>query len=587
MYLLQKIVFPNLDIQATSELYIRNTENCFLYKTKEKIFFKENSMCSFDTYYNSFSIKVWHENTIVDNVKLYLRGSGKFLISVIHNRLHLPHVYLYDEVIDIEDGISINLGELSVMKDGMLFFQMRLISKEGELVEGFYYTEDDPIVSNIKLGIVVTHFNRKNYVLPAIKRINDKLLSDPYYNSSISLIVVDNSSNITNEEALNSVLIPNRNLGGSGGFTRGLLYLKDNNYTHCLFMDDDASCEIESIRRTYALLQFSKKDKFGVAGSLISEIDNTILREKGAIFQKNVKPLYTGLNMKNCYDLLLADNSSVEMPNYGAWWFFAFKISDVEKYPFPFFVRGDDILFGVTNKFNIATMNGIACWGEDFFIKESPMTRYLGLRGELTVRLLTDDLSCREMILTFLKRYLASLFSYNYASAKAINLAIDDILSGPDIFLLDLDASKARNKISTLTPDEKLEFFNLEGLEIDYPKFSHNKLLKLIRIFLINGLLLPSFFMKDRLVYQHKGFRATFKSIFRYKKVLYWLPEYKKGYIVTHDKIELFKGLLLSLKTILNIYFKYNNMKKLFLEKKDFLMSEDFWRTIYSQDKEN
>jgi len=35
-------------------------------------------------------------------------------------------------------------------------------------------------------------------------------------------------------------LIPNKNVGGSGGFARGLVEaLQENTYSHFLFMDDD------------------------------------------------------------------------------------------------------------------------------------------------------------------------------------------------------------------------------------------------------------------------------------------------------------------------------------------------------------
>lgn len=35
---------------------------------------------------------------------------------------------------------------------------------------------------------------------------------------------------------------------------------------------------------------------------------------------------------------------------YGGWWFFAFNINAIEYYSFPFFVRGDDLLFGYMHK---------------------------------------------------------------------------------------------------------------------------------------------------------------------------------------------------------------------------------------------
>lgn len=86
--------------------------------------------------------------------------------------------------------------------------------------------------------------------MPAIKRVKKNILDNPEYKDKILFTVVDNSKNITNEEASGVNIIPNENTGGSGGFMRGLLhYENDTNATHVLFMDDDASCETESITR--------------------------------------------------------------------------------------------------------------------------------------------------------------------------------------------------------------------------------------------------------------------------------------------------------------------------------------------------
>ena len=96
----------------------------------------------------------------------------------------------------------------------------------------------------------------------------------PRYQDNIGLTVIDNSQNISRDEAQGITLIPNNNLGGSGGFTRGLLHLKDEgSFTHCLFMDDDASCEVESIRRCYHLLQFAVTERFAVSGVLMRELE--------------------------------------------------------------------------------------------------------------------------------------------------------------------------------------------------------------------------------------------------------------------------------------------------------------------------
>ena len=94
---------------------------------------------------------------------------------------------------------------------------------------------------------------------------------DSYFKNKVSLNVVDNSQNLPEIDGVN--IIPNENLGGSGGFTRGLMHLKENgSYTHCLFMDDDASCEVEGIKRTISFLEHALDHKTALAGAMLSKI---------------------------------------------------------------------------------------------------------------------------------------------------------------------------------------------------------------------------------------------------------------------------------------------------------------------------
>lgn len=161
----------------------------------------------------------------------------------------------------------------------------------------------------------------------------------------------------------------NQNLGGTGGFARGMLSLIDGGtHIHALFMDDDASCETESIARALALLFHGRMPRLAVTGSLISESRPWQLLENGARFDGYVQPIGIGRNLHQVLALLDCGRGDPR-PNYGAWWFFAFGRADVQRGPFPFFVRGDDIFFGLHNDFEVITTLGIACQGEDFHVK--------------------------------------------------------------------------------------------------------------------------------------------------------------------------------------------------------------------------
>jgi hypothetical protein len=78
--------------------------------------------------------------------------------------------------------------------------------------------------------------------------------------------------------------IPNRNLGGTGDFMRGLLALIDGGrHAHAQFMHADASCGANRSRAP-SLLRHGDRPRLAVAGALLRELAPRHLFEKGARF---------------------------------------------------------------------------------------------------------------------------------------------------------------------------------------------------------------------------------------------------------------------------------------------------------------
>lgn len=543
----------------------------------EEIRLRESTEVKLSTFFNSLSVGIWKKYAYVDDLFLRVRGEGKISIRLWHYSGIEPHMLLQENTIDLYEAPSIKIERWPELNDGLLYCSIEALD-EVRLSEGGFVTATPPL-HDVKMGMVITHFNRKQYVVPAIKRIQTKLLNEAGYAGKIALIVIDNSQNITLDESFGSTVIPNRNLGGSGGFTRGLLHLKDEgSFTHCLFMDDDASCELESIRRTYALFQYAKTEKMAVSGSLLSENETYRLIEKGAFFGRSGKGLKSDLDMRQLHDLLSAETE--EPCNYGAWWFFGFRISDVRSFPFPFFVRGDDILFGLMNRFAIVTLNGIGCWGEDFGIKDAPLPRYLDTRQILVQRVRQDGISAVSTAGFVLKLFIASLFSYNYASAFAVTLGIRDFLKGPEFWTDNMDMSQIRPVIGALSPSEKMEPIDLSGLDID--ENGSSNLFKKVFVFLtLNGFLLPSLYFKEKIVYQPKSFRASFGEVFGYRKILYYDKKNGTGYIAVMDKKRFLYETWAFLTEVGTLMLRYRILKIRYAEALPKLTDETFWRSIY------
>ena len=78
-YTLQNILIPDLEVCCEKELYYRS-ENAIL--EKSGIVLNKGCKCSFDTYFNSFSIGKRRKYSKLSNLQLNLRLKGKFVLEV-------------------------------------------------------------------------------------------------------------------------------------------------------------------------------------------------------------------------------------------------------------------------------------------------------------------------------------------------------------------------------------------------------------------------------------------------------------------------------------------------------------------------
>ena len=244
------------------------------------------------------------------------------------------------------------------------------------------------------LGIGMTTFRREETVRAAVARLGSAIAAHPLYHDAIDITVVDNGQTLRPEDVPAARLLPNRNLGGTGGFMRSLLLYQDSGrHMHCLFMDDDASCEAGSIFRTLTFLRHAKDPKTAISGAMLYENIQFLQWENGAWFDGGCHSLKRNVDLRDSASLL-ENEEEPDKPVYGAWWFFCFPLAQVRQYALPFFVRGDDIDFSYANDFTIVSLNGVSCWQQDFKTKESPLTVYLFMRSHIVHHFTIPFLRC-------------------------------------------------------------------------------------------------------------------------------------------------------------------------------------------------
>lgn len=319
------------------------------------------------------------------------------------------------------------------------------------------WISDDPETQSVRLGITITTFKREKDVKAAVSRLVRDISAHPKYADSIDIAVVDNGSTLTQEDVKGALLITNRNLGGTGGFTRGLIHYQETGlHTHCLFMDDDASCEAGAIFRSMSFQRHVIDHKVALSGAMLFENIKFMQWENGAWFDGGCHSIKRDFDLRDPVKLF-ENEEDVDLPIYGAWWFFFFPLDEAKKYSLPFFVRGDDIDFSYANDFRVVSLNGVSCWQQDFKTKENAMTAYLFLRSHIVHHMTIPSLKCSYKIMM---RILWGHFkeynnSYFYGTAACVNLAMKHVMKGPQFWEDNIVPVEVLKQIKELSSCEK------------------------------------------------------------------------------------------------------------------------------------
>ena len=577
---LQSSVFPDIHHREISSLYFLSDNVSTCYSDAGYVRVSTNHDICFDTFYNSFDLHKWSKYSTVKQIGFKVDVVGRGIATIfLKTKDTLKKVFQRE----IEGAFTLDNLELNECRDGRLYFYWSSI--DDSEIRSFSFTTYGAVEDFGKLAIVITTYNRQAALLSTMSRFEENLFSDSVGQSKFHVYVIDNGCNLDLEPRPNVTYIKNKNMGGAGGFTRGLFEVKKNNKeTYCIFMDDDASCEIESINRAYWFMCFSKKDEQMIAGSMLYEDKPQTVYEAGAIYpykQIRMRPLKNGVDVSTPSGLDVF-NKEDGQANYAAWWFCAFKVSAIKYYAFPFFVRGDDILFGIMHAYPIVTLNGIASWQMNFNQKYSALVEYLSVRGLLVPAFVYPSSQKRRQIAFWiLAKVLLLCFSYRYSSAEAIIEAYSDVMQGPDFWIDDADAQKARRRISELSKDElpcEVEQGNdVKKTDRDSPE---SKWAKIIRLFLLNGHLVPGFITAgNRVRIPNTEIHPT-KQVFLNAEVYYETTE-GSFIVLKQDKLRCAKLIIKTLWAISKGFFTYNAVAEVYGKKISYLTSENFWKKYF------
>lgn len=580
MFLLQSVVICEDDRGKEKFACLRGVYQI----VKESLKIEQGDQISFDTFYNIFSLPVWKKKCGVTSITVVFVGTGRVVVELASRDLDNKDKTVLTKEMDLGQEHTISFSFEELLDTDILFLKISALSAVS-ISEINYCTNDKP-KREVKLGIGITHYNRVQEVTENVNKLYSKLSKDPSLEGKYEICVVDNSSNLDKNSLPPVTVIPSKNFGGSGGFMRALMHFQEDlSFTHVLFMDDDAKCEVESIRRTIAIMQYVSDEATALCGTLFFRESPMVIVEKGAYFDFFRHPRCSGLDVARKENLTLLESFSQKI-NYGAWCYFCFPTKQVKHYSFPFFVRGDDINFSITNPFLFMAPSGIACYVDNFNDKWSEKFAYFDVRSHL-VNTLSNENFLKAPIYYGYKSLLWILASQS-SHFFAARLALKHVFSGKDFWISHMEGetifrelkfSSSKKSICDVEK-EKRKKITVDHVQLNDP-LETREWKGIIRLLLLNGVYLPQ---KRRCIRIPLKKTISLKSIFRYKYIFYDFGT-GDGLFVEVSRRRIFSNLFLLAEDLFLIMIKsfslHNSYKNLLKE----FGSKEYWETLFKSAK--
>lgn len=464
-------------------LYCRSTQPFVRDHATGEWMLYDAGVFDFTTFFNALSVGKLRRYTSAQRFFLHLqvKGAACTYVQTTADAFSAHPIKLDDtkrELPASDEWQAIDV-ELTVPSDAVIVgFEL---ATDGPVLigESYYSVEIDRPLRDVELVLATTTFKKEEFIEANIALIKESIIdSSEDIAQHFTMRVIDNGRTLdAGKLASDRVIIsPNDNVGGAGGFTRGMIEAMEQTprATHILLMDDDVAVSPESIKRTYNLLRLVN-DEYAeafISGAMLNyEIGEELWEDTGYMTKEGAfAPAKPQLRLNKFEDVVF--NETFRVPSaitklnsrYAAWWYCCIPISVIEKngLPLPYFVRCDDAEYGVRCQPKFMTMNGLCIWHMSFHVRyNAAVERYQTTRNTMIAQCTTGFAPKSDFMREMHNNIRLELKKFGYDNAELVLDAFEDFMKGPDFIATPGMAEKTfmaanRNK-EKLVPFDELE----------------------------------------------------------------------------------------------------------------------------------
>ena len=345
------------------------------------LYVPEQSLRSFGTYFNAFPASYWRRWTPVREVTLSVstRGSGQIIVYRSNAR---GAIQRQDMVTVTSEGTSRFTLPLTAFGDGGWYW-FDVITGEAPLtILGAEWTADAADArTEGTFSIAMTTMNKVSYVLDNIELISKD--SDLREKLDVMYVVDQGSDRLRDhaeiaplQEAMGEQLriIEQGNIGGSGGFSRGMYEASTNgSSTYVINSDDDLDIEPESLLRLLTFADYTRTPM--LVGAHMFDLNNrSVLHAFGeSVDPWAIQPRVTIPESTLGHDLGSSPLRSTPWMHrradvdYNGWWTCLIPTETVREIglSLPVFIKWDDAEYGLRAKkagYPTVSLPGAAVW---------------------------------------------------------------------------------------------------------------------------------------------------------------------------------------------------------------------------------
>jgi galactofuranosylgalactofuranosylrhamnosyl-N-acetylglucosaminyl-diphospho-decaprenol beta-1,5/1,6-galactofuranosyltransferase len=411
-----------------------------------------------NTYFGRFPASYWQRWTTVQEVMVEAVVSGDGLLSVGASDVEGdPRVVAAQQVVGAQQTAVSLPAKLDKFYDGgALWLDLETEAGQTLTVEQIRWTVESP--EKIRpTAVTICTMNRADDCLANLQALAGDLSSldtlDAIYVADQGTDRVDSRAGFAQVakdlgDKLHYIVQPN--LGGAGGFTRGLYEVAghtETEHANVLFMDDDVLLEPDLVIRMTAFSNRTANPVI-VGGQMLNLLHPNQLHVGAEYANLNTlepgKPVEHSLSTA---DLLGVDQETLK-PNrqerrldagYNGWWscLIPYEIVKATGYPLPFFFQWDDAEYSYRARahgFPTVTLPGAGVWHADFHWKDwDEWHRYFNLRNSIITAALHSPFNLNLLARVLVAQLVRYLLGMQYGLSATVIKAVEDFLEGPEI----------------------------------------------------------------------------------------------------------------------------------------------------------